>query len=60
MLTIMCRESRGDPTAVNRSSGACGLMQLLSCPPGGLDGYTNIRLAYLTKYEPSGLHPWGM
>jgi len=58
MEKIMCRESGGNPLAVNRFSGACGLFQLLSCPPGGLDGFTNIRLAYLDKYRPSGLAPW--
>ncbi len=59
MLYIIDRESGGDPSAVNASSGACGLTQLYPCPPGGLDPITNLTLA-LAKYRASGFAPWGM
>lgn len=51
MERIMCGESDGNPGAHN-PDGACGLMQLYPCPPGGMDGDTNIRLAW-SKYDPS-------
>ena len=64
MLGIMCDESGGDPGIYNsQGSGACGLLQLLPCPPGGTDGYTNLRYGY-EKYQSACrrgdcLSPWG-
>jgi hypothetical protein len=60
MLGYIERESGGDPSAVNSSSGACGLLQLYPCYGGSawLDPMTNLRLAH-QKYEASGFAPWG-
>ncbi len=60
MLGYIDRESGGDPSAVNSSSGACGLLQLYPCLGGSawLDPMTNLRLAY-QKYQASGFSPWG-
>jgi hypothetical protein len=53
-------ESGGCPGAVNDSSGACGLWQIYPCPgPDALDPARNAALAY-SKYQSSGLSPWGM
>lgn len=64
MMYHICHESGGDPGAINSSSGACGLFQLLPCPSGGLNGYYNIHYAYYEKYEPACkagdcMSPWG-
>ncbi len=60
MLYYISRESGGDPSAINSSSGACGLLQLYPCYGGSawLDPMTNLRLAY-QKYRASGFSPWG-
>lgn len=58
MLYYISRESGGNPSAVNPTSGACGLTQLYPCPSGGLDPMTNLRLAF-EKYQASGFSPWG-
>lgn len=60
MLGYIDRESGGDPSAINSSSGACGLLQLYPCYGGSawLDPMTNLRLAY-QKYQASGFSPWG-
>ncbi len=60
MLYIIDRESGGDPSAVNASSGACGLVQLYPCSGGSawLDPMTNLRLGF-QKYQASGFAPWG-
>ena len=60
MLYIISRESGGDPSAVNPTSGACGLTQLWPCPgPGALDPITNLRYAF-AKYQAAGFAPWGL
>lgn len=54
---IMMCESSGNPSAVNRASGATGLFQI---HPGGskyLDPATNVAAAY-AKYQASGWRPW--
>ena len=56
-LRVVERESHGQPGAVNRSSGATGLLQIY---PGGhryLDPEVNLR-AGLAKYRASGWAPW--
>ena len=59
MIGYMHRESGGDPTATNSSSGACGLWQMYPCPgPQALDPQTNANMAY-AKYAASGFSPWG-
>ena len=59
MDCIIQRESGGDPNAVNRTSGACGLTQLWPCYGGAawLDPITNLRQA-LVKFQASGFGPW--
>lgn len=59
MLYIIQRESGGDPSAINPTSGACGLTQIYPAQPGCLDPMTNLRMAY-AKYQASGFAPWGM
>jgi soluble lytic murein transglycosylase-like protein len=60
MVAIAYRESRFNPNAVNSSSGACGLWQIYPCPGSeALDPARNAALAY-SKYQSSGLSPWGM
>jgi hypothetical protein len=59
MVEIAWGESRFDPSAVNSSSGACGLWQMYPCPgPEALNPATNAAMAY-AKYAASGLAPWG-
>jgi hypothetical protein len=60
MLFYSHRESGNNPSAINSSSGACGLFQLYPCYGGSawLDPATNARLAY-QKYQASGFSPWG-
>ena len=50
MLYIIDRESGGDPSAINSSSGACGLTQIYPYVSGCLNPITNLRLA-LQKYR---------
>lgn len=57
MLAIIERESGGDPSAINASSGACGLLQIYPYQAGCLDPMTNLRMGY-AKYQASGLSPW--
>lgn len=60
MVSIAYRESNWIPTAVNLSSGACGLWQLYPCPGiAYLEPARNAAGAY-AKYQASGLSPWGM
>lgn len=59
MVAIAYRESHYCPGAINRSSGACGLWQMYPCPgPEALNAATNAAMAY-SKYQASGLSPWG-
>jgi hypothetical protein len=59
MVAIAWRESSFIPSAINPSSGACGLWQMYPCPgPEALDPATNAAMAY-AKYEERGLEPWG-
>ena len=65
MVSIIFRESGGDPHAVNPSSGACGLTQLYPCPgSSALDPMTNLfyaREKCLADVAAgySCLRPWG-
>lgn len=59
MIYYMHRESSGDPSATNSSSGACGLWQMYPCPgPSAYDPQTNANMAY-AKYQGAGFAPWG-
>ncbi len=51
---VMMCESRGDPGAVNASSGATGLFQILGGPS---DPVANVALAY-DMYSHRGWQPW--
>lgn len=51
-LNVIARESGGNPYAVNSSSGACGLFQMLPCVGYG-DPATNIAAAW-AKYVDGG------
>ena len=56
-FVVVTRESHGQPGAVNKHSGASGLMQIF---PGGrryLDPTFNLR-AGLAKFRASGWAPW--
>jgi len=61
MLWVIQHESSGNPSAVNSSSGAAGLAQILPAAHGSgnwTDPETNI--AYAAKlYKQSGWKPWG-
>lgn len=69
--TIIPRESSFCPTAVYPGhcgdvslmvpgGPACSLFQLKPCPgPEMADPYAAARYAYVNKYAPSGLSPWG-
>lgn len=49
----------GDPSLAVAGGSACGLWQLYPCPgPDALDPARNAALAY-SKYQSSGLSPWG-
>lgn len=61
MVAIAYRESHYCPSAINSSSGACGIWQMYPCPgPEALDPATNAAMAY-QKYVGAGysLSPWG-
>lgn len=55
-LAVLDCESRGDPWALNPSSGACGLFQHLPCEGQG-DPETSVARAW-AKYEARGWQPW--
>ena len=58
---VMWRESRGNPLAVNRSSGCAGLLQIHPCHgvANVFDPLVNLR-AGLRPYRPAGRQPWAM
>lgn len=58
MVAIAYRESRFNPAAINSSSGACGIWQILPAQPGCTNPASNAAMAY-AKYRASGLQPWG-
>ena len=58
MLYYISRESGGDPSALNPTSNACGLLQIVPYVEGCLDPITNLELGY-EKFQASGFAPWG-
>lgn len=61
LRAVIQRESRGNPRAVNPSSGCSGLLQVHPCHgvAGVLDPLVNLR-AGLRLYRASGWRPWAL
>lgn len=59
---VMWRESRGDPRAINPSSGCAGLLQIHPCHGLGakaLNPRVNLKFS-LRLWQRSGWRPWGL
>jgi len=58
MVGFADRESGCNPTAINATSGACGLWQIYPAQPGCTDPAANAAMAF-DKFTDDGYGPWG-